>query len=232
MSTGIENLNAQLGLLSDEQLETVSDVARARTIVNVTLPFIINHFGEEAHRRRTRRLSLSMASRRTTTWRNACTEDSTRVSAAISYASSICFTMWSVITAPSIVSGPSARHQRMCGLESRRSLRRIRKKALSPLNRLRTLRPRSMPRWSPCSRMPLRRRKSNGGRDIAQSIPECPDLRPGRRACLRSARGGSDGVLATSGGAGQGDALVARPTPRGGSTHGRVREHGPALSAG
>jgi hypothetical protein len=47
MSTGIENLNAQLELVSDEQLQDVSDVARARSIVNVTLPFIINHFGME-----------------------------------------------------------------------------------------------------------------------------------------------------------------------------------------
>ena len=47
MSTGIENLNAQLELVSYEQLQDVGDVARARSIVNVTLPFIINHFGME-----------------------------------------------------------------------------------------------------------------------------------------------------------------------------------------
>lgn len=47
MSTGIENLNAQLELVSDERLQDVSDVAKARSIVNVTVPFIINHFGME-----------------------------------------------------------------------------------------------------------------------------------------------------------------------------------------
>lgn len=55
MSTGIENFNAQLELVSDERLQDVSDVAKARSIVNVTLPFIINHFGMEDSGTGTRR---------------------------------------------------------------------------------------------------------------------------------------------------------------------------------
>lgn len=45
MSTGIEDLNTLLTMLSGEELDDVSDVATASSIVNITLPFIVSNFG-------------------------------------------------------------------------------------------------------------------------------------------------------------------------------------------
>lgn len=49
MSKGLPDLNAQLDLVGVQQLERIDDVARSSGVVNVTLPFIIKHFGTDGH---------------------------------------------------------------------------------------------------------------------------------------------------------------------------------------
>lgn len=46
MSTGLTDLNALLGLIGKEQLHSVQDIARSRTTVNITRPFIEDYFGK------------------------------------------------------------------------------------------------------------------------------------------------------------------------------------------
>ena len=46
MSRGLGDLNALLRLLATHPLQVIGDLAQCRSIVNVTLPFIIRHFGE------------------------------------------------------------------------------------------------------------------------------------------------------------------------------------------
>jgi superfamily II DNA or RNA helicase len=47
MSKGLADLNAQLGLIGAPALSTIEEVARAEGIINVTLPFIVKHFGTD-----------------------------------------------------------------------------------------------------------------------------------------------------------------------------------------
>ncbi|WP_437758477.1 helicase-related protein [Sorangium sp. So ce1389] len=50
MSKGLDDLNTLLGLLDDAPLSAIPEIATARSVVNVTLPFIIEHFGEESRK--------------------------------------------------------------------------------------------------------------------------------------------------------------------------------------
>lgn len=47
MSKGLDDLNAQLALVGAPSLKSIEEVAQSQGVVNVTLPFIIKHFGTD-----------------------------------------------------------------------------------------------------------------------------------------------------------------------------------------
>ena len=47
MSKSLEDLNALLELVSEAPLQEIDDIVKSRRVVNVTLPFIIQHFGTD-----------------------------------------------------------------------------------------------------------------------------------------------------------------------------------------
>ena len=52
MSKSLEDLNALLQLVSEPPLQKIDDIKKARRVVNVTLPFIIQHFGTDERGKR------------------------------------------------------------------------------------------------------------------------------------------------------------------------------------